>query len=103
MMVRKRFAGGLLLTGAATVLMIAVNVGAAHAGDGTYTITPGGHVTLRAGLMILTDASTGTTLTCRLSTPARLRSGSGLPGDSLGNTTNLPSFTNCTGGVPEPV
>jgi hypothetical protein len=97
MMVRKRFAGGILLTGAATVLMIAVNVGAANAGDGTYTITPGGDVTLKAGLMTLTDANTGTTLSCRVSSPARLKSGSGAPGNDLGNTTNLPSFTNCTG------
>jgi hypothetical protein len=96
MAIRKRLAGSILLTGAATALLIGVSAGPALAAV-TFTVTPGGAITATAGTTTLTDTKSGVVLMCASSsTAATLKSGSGLSGTHIGNITSV-SFSNCTG------
>lgn len=65
---------------AAGAAVLAAGVAAAPTGASaapTWTITPGGDITGRSGVIALTDTRTGTALTCRSSTiGATLKSGS---------------------------
>jgi hypothetical protein len=90
----------MLITGAATALVIGVSAGAALAVSSTWTVKPGGAVNGTAGTTTLTDTSQkppNNTVVCTSSaTKATLKSGSGLSGTGLGSITSA-SFTNCTG------
>ncbi len=96
MAIRKRLAGSILLTGAATALVIGVSAGPALAGA-TFTVTPGGSITATAGTTTLSDTKTGAVLTCASSSAAgSVKSGSGLSGSRIGSVASI-SFNSCTG------
>jgi len=97
MTIRTRLTGSILLTGAATALVIGVSVGAAVAVNATWTVKPGGTVTATAGTTTLTDTTTHNTLKCTSSkATTTLKKGSGLSGTGIGSITKL-SFSGCTG------
>ncbi len=94
----KRLAG-VLLTGATAALVTGVSAGAAAGVDATWTVTPGGSITLASSAIALRDNVTGTTLSCTAS------SGSGGIGSSIDNvlgTITALSFTGCTGPQGQP-
>ena len=92
-MVSRRYAR-LLVAGCAAVL--AVTGGAATSlAAATWTIRPGGPVSLKSGTFTLKDTKTGTMITCssaRMS--GTLNSGGGLPGTGIGYLTAA-SITQC--------
>jgi hypothetical protein len=95
--IRSRIARSAVLTGATTALVIGVGVGMAAAVNATWSVSPGGKITAKAGKTTLTDSSTGSVLSCKSSTGGgTLKSGTGLSGTGLGSITSL-SFTTCTG------
>jgi hypothetical protein len=76
---------------------VGASAGVALAVAITFTITPGGAITAKAGTTTLTDTNTGSVLTCASSTSSgTLKSGSGVSGANLGSITKL-SFSNCKG------
>ena len=94
---RNRLTRRVLFTGAATAAAIGASAGVALAVAITFTITPGGSITAKAGTTTLKDTATGSVLTCTSSTSSgTLKSGSGVSGADLGSITAL-SFSNCTG------
>ena len=94
---RNRLTRRVLFTGAATAVAVGASVGVALAVAITFTISPGGAITAKAGKTTLTDTNTGSVLTCASSTSSgTLGKGSGISGASLGTITKL-SFTKCTG------
>jgi hypothetical protein len=85
------------LTGAAAALVLGVGTGAALAVTATWTVTPGGATTAKAGTTTLTDTTTHQSVVCTSSTTkATLKHGSGLSGTGLGSITAV-TFSNCTG------
>jgi hypothetical protein len=96
--IRTRIAGSALLMGATTALVIGVGISTAVATNAiTFTVSPGGSITAKAGKTTLTDSSTGSVLSCTSSSGGgSLKSGTGLSGTGIGSITAL-SFTNCTG------
>ena len=59
----------------------------------TWTVRPGGPVSMKSGKFILTDPTTGSTLTCPSSTlGGELNNGSGLPGTGIGSVTTVRSI-----------
>ena len=91
--------GTILLTGVATAAMIGVSVptvaGATTAT--TFTVSPGGAFTAKAGKTTLKDPKTGTTLACKSSSgKGSVKKGSHSSGASLGSITSL-GFSSCTG------
>jgi hypothetical protein len=97
MALRNRLSRRILITGAATAATIGATAGVALAVAITFTITPGGAITAKAGTTTLTDTSTGSVLTCTSSNSSgTLKSGSGISGSNLGSITKL-TFSNCTG------
>jgi hypothetical protein len=96
MAIRKLFTRSILLTSATTAGVIAVSAGVAFAAI-TFTISPGGAITAKAGTTKLKDVNTGSVLQCTSSSSSgTLKSGSGISGSNLGSITAL-SFSNCTG------
>jgi hypothetical protein len=94
---RNRLTRRVLFTGAATAVAVGASVGVALAVAITFTISPGGAITAKAGTTTLKDTNTGSVLTCTSSTSSgTLKSGSGVSGTNLGSITKL-SFSNCTG------
>jgi hypothetical protein len=76
---------------------VGVSAGVALAVAITFTITPGGAITAKAGTTTLTDTNTGSVLTCTSSNSSgTLKKGSGVSGANLGSITKL-SFSNCMG------
>jgi len=84
--------------GATTALVIGVGVSTAVATNAiTFTVSPGGSITAKAGKTTLTDTNTGSVLSCTSSSGGgSLKSGSGLSGTGIGSITSL-SFSSCTG------
>jgi hypothetical protein len=93
----KRFSRRVLFTGGATALAVGASAGIALAVAATFSISPGGAITAKAGQTKLTDTNTGSVLTCvSSSSTGTLKKGHGISGASLGTITKL-SFTKCTG------
>jgi len=89
--------GSLFLSGAAAVAALVLTAGPAFAATPTWTITPGGDFSAKAGTTTLTDTSTNNALSCTSSsTSGSFKSGSGLAGAGAGSIAKL-SFSNCTG------
>lgn len=97
MAIRKKLTRRVLFTGAATAAVIGASAGVALAVAATFSVSPGGAITAKAGTTTLTDTNTGSVLTCASSTSsATLKSGHGISGAGLGSITKL-SFSKCTG------
>jgi len=92
----KRHAGAVLLTGAATALATGISAGAAIAVDTTFTVTPGGAITVASRSVTLIDSATGTTLSCTSSSGRGGLNGTSPPTGILGTITKL-TLTGCTG------
>jgi hypothetical protein len=76
---------------------VGASAGVALAVAITFTISPGGAITAKAGTTTLKDTNTGSVLTCASSSSSgTLKKGSGVAGSNLGSITKL-SFSNCTG------
>jgi hypothetical protein len=62
----------------------------------TWSVSPGGSITGKAGTTKVTDTTSGLTVTCTSSTTAgSLKSGTGLKGAGIGTVTSL-DFKGCT-------
>ena len=90
----KRYARSLFAI-AAAVLAAILGVTTVLAAT-SWTVRPGGRVSMRSGKFILTDTTTAQAPTCQSSAlSGTLKSGSGLPGTGIGSITTA-GFTNCT-------
>jgi hypothetical protein len=97
MVFRSRLTRRVLFTGVAAAAAVGVSAGVAMAVAITFTISPGGAITAKAGTTTLKDVNTGSVLTCTSSSSSgTLKKGSGISGTNLGSITAL-SFSNCTG------
>jgi hypothetical protein len=97
MAIRKRLSRRILLTGGATALTVGLSAGVALAVAITFSISPGGAITAKAGKTSLKDVATGSVLSCTSSSSSgTLKSGHGISGTNLGSITKL-SFSGCTG------
>ena len=93
----KRLSRRMLLTGGATALAVGASAGVALAVAITFSISPGGAITAKAGKTTLTDTKTHTVLTCASSSSSgTLKKGHGISGAGLGTISKL-SFSTCTG------
>jgi len=93
----KRLSRRMLVTGGATALAVGASAGVALALAITFSISPGGAITAKAGQTTLTDTKTGSVLTCASSSSSgTLKKGHGISGASLGTISKL-SFSTCTG------
>src|SRR5690349_7565253 len=93
----KRFSRRALFTSGAAALAVGASAGVALAVAITFSISPGGAITAKAGKTTLTDTNTHSVLSCTSSSSSgTLKKGHGISGASLGTITKL-SFTNCTG------
>jgi hypothetical protein len=96
MAIRKPFSAFLLIGGMAAAAVVSLSAAPALAAT-TFTVSPGGSITAKAGTTTLKDNSTGTTLTCTSSAGSgSVKSGSGLPGAGIGSISSL-TFSSCTG------
>jgi hypothetical protein len=92
----KRLSRRMLLTGGATALAVGASAGVALAVAITFSISPGGAITAKAGTTTLKDVATGSVLSCpSSSSKATLKSGHGISGTNLGSITAL-SFGSST-------
>jgi hypothetical protein len=92
----KRTATG-LIAGAAAALMIGATVAPAFAVVRTWSVSPGGKATSKAGTTFLKDTKTGITLKCTSSkATVVLKKGHRLSGTAIGEITAV-SFSNCVG------
>ena len=97
MAIRKRLSRRFLVTGAATAATIGASAGVALAVAITFSISPGGAITAKAGKTTLKDTKTGSVLTCASSSSSgTLKSGKGISGTNLGSISKL-TFSTCTG------
>jgi hypothetical protein len=93
----KRLSRRILFTGGATALAVGASAGVALALAITFSISPGGAITAKAGTTTLTDTKTGSVLSCvSSSSSGTLKTGHGISGASLGTISKL-SFSTCTG------
>ena len=93
----KRFSRRMLITGGATAMAVGASAGVALAVAITFTISPGGAITAKAGTTTLKDTKTGSVLSCASSSSSgTLKKGSGISGANIGSITKL-SFSNCKG------
>ena len=84
----------ILVMGVAATLAIG-STAALAAPAATWTVKPGGAVSIVTGKLTLVDPKTGTTITCKSATlSGTLKSGSGLPGSRVGTIPKV-SFTKC--------
>ena len=88
---RKRYARSLFAVPAAVLAPI---LGAAAVlAAATWTVRPGGPVSMKSGKFTLTDTATSAALTCPSSAlSGTLKSGSGLPGTGIGSITTVHSI-----------
>ena len=97
----KRFSRRILFTGGATALAVGASAGVALAVAITFSISPGGAITAKAGTTTLKDVATGSVLSCpSSSSKGTLKSGHGISGTNLGSITALTfgsSSHPCTG------
>jgi hypothetical protein len=91
----------MLITGGATALAVGASAGVALAVAITFSISPGGAITAKAGTTTLKDVATGSVLSCpSSSSKGTLKSGHGISGTNLGSITALSFGTStkkCTG------
>ena len=93
----KRFSRRVLFTGGATALAVGASAGVALAVAITFSISPGGAITAKAGTTKLHDVNTNQNLQCTSSSSSgTLKKGHGISGTNLGSITKL-SFSGCTG------
>lgn len=93
----KRLSRRILLTGGATALAVGASAGVALAVAITFSISPGGAITAKAGTTKLHDVNTNQNLQCTSSSSSgTLKKGHGISGANLGSITKL-TFSNCTG------
>jgi hypothetical protein len=85
----------ILVTAVAATLAIG-GTAALASSTATWTVKPGGAVSIVTAKLTLTDPKTGTTLTCTSAKlTGTLKSGSGLQGTAAGSVRKV-SFTKCT-------
>jgi hypothetical protein len=85
-----------LIAGSAALLAAIVGATAAFAAT-TWTIKPGGAISLAATNVNFKDSATGSIFTCTsVTAKATLKTGSGLPGFGAGSISAV-TFGNCTG------
>jgi hypothetical protein len=93
----KRLSRRILFTGGATALAVGATAGVALAVAITFSISPGGAITAKAGTTKLHDVNTNQTLQCTSSSSSgTLKKGHGISGANLGSITKL-TFSGCTG------
>jgi len=92
----KRIATALLSAGAVALTIGLSAPAALAAAAATWTVSPGGAITGKAGTTTLTDTTSSISLSCTSSKLAgSLKSGKGLPGKGLGTVTSV-AFNKCT-------
>ena len=90
----KRFARILLPVPAAAAAVLGLTAAGAAT---TWTVRPGGAVTVTSGQVVIRDATTGSLVTCpSATTKATLKSGTGLPGTGIGSILSV-TLATCTG------
>jgi hypothetical protein len=95
-MIAKRRLAPVLLTGIAAALVSGVSAGVAAGVDTSWTVTPGGPITLTARTVVLRDNATGAALSCAGSSGSGGLNGGTSPNSILGTITAL-SLSGCTG------
>jgi hypothetical protein len=101
-MTSKRRLASVLLTGGAAALVTGGSAGVAAAVDSTFTVTPGGPITIGSHAMALKDDATGATLSCTSSSGSGgLNSGTS-PADGILGTITALTLTGCTGPQGQP-
>jgi hypothetical protein len=91
--VRKRHGPGFAAVAAA--VLVAMPGMTMVGGASTWTVRPGGPVSMKSGRFTLTDTPTGTALSCQSSAlSGTLKGGSGLPGSGIGSITTV-GFMRC--------
>lgn len=95
-MIAKRRLAQVLLTGTTVALVSGVNAGVAAGVNTSWTVTPGGPITLTASSVVLQDNTTGVALSCTGSSGSGGLNGGTSPNSILGTITAL-SFSGCTG------
>jgi len=91
--VSKRYARSLFAV-AGAVLAVILGVPTAFAAT-TWTVRPGGPISLKSGALTLKDTATGSMFTCGSAVMrGMVRGGSGLPGTGIGSITAV-SITEC--------
>lgn len=84
-----------------TTAILTVALGAGPAAATTWSVTPGGSFTGRAGTTKLADTSDGNSLNCTGSqVSGRFKSGTGLSGTGIGSITGGGKFNSCLGPFP---
>jgi hypothetical protein len=92
---RTRIVAALLTVGAAA-LAVGMSATSSFAATKTWTVSPGGAITGKAGTSKLSDTTTGLTVSCSSSDlSGTLKSGSGLSGTGIGTITSI-TFNNCS-------
>jgi hypothetical protein len=92
----KRMTATLFSAGAAALTIGLGATSALAAAAATWTVSPGGAITGKAGTTTLTDTTSKISLSCTSSKLAgSLKSGKGLPGKGLGTVTSV-AFNKCT-------
>jgi hypothetical protein len=92
----RRVAATLFSAGAAALTIGLSATSALAAAATTWTVSPGGAITGKAGTTALTDTTSKVSLSCTSSKLAgSLKSGKGLAGKGLGTVTSV-AFNNCT-------
>jgi hypothetical protein len=92
--VRKRHGPGFAAVAAA--VLAAMPGMTTVSGAATWTVRPGGPVSMKSGRFTLTDTTTGSALSCQSSAlSGTLKGGSGLPGSGIGSITTV-GFTHCS-------
>jgi hypothetical protein len=87
-----------LLTGSAVALTMVLTMTASLAAATTWTVKPGGTVTATSKKIDLEDLTTGSIIACHTSVTITLKSGGGLPGNSLGSISKA-DFSKCVGAL----
>jgi hypothetical protein len=81
----------------AAAAVLTIGLGTTQALAATWTVSPGGKITGKAGTTTLKDTTSGNSLTCKSSKAGgTAKSGSGLSGTDLASITTS-TFSNCTG------
>jgi len=94
----KRLSRRILFTGGATALAVGATAGVALAVAISFSVSPGGAITAKAGTTVLKDTKTGSKVTCSSSSSkGTLKSGHGISGTSLGTVTALTFKSPCVG------
>jgi hypothetical protein len=98
----KRLTRGALLAGAVAAVVAGASAGAAAAVGSSFTITPGGTITVTAPAVVLEDTATGTTLTCTSSSGTGGLTSGVSPSDGIFGTITALTVSGCTGPQGQP-